>query len=109
MIPYNDNRRQNNRVNSTLPVEISIGSQVTIQGRLKNLSDKSAFVEMRSSLFLQLNDELNFQIKYSLDDPDKSITGVARISRIAAGEGIAIYFTKLDTADAARLKELLNR
>jgi hypothetical protein len=102
-----DNRRQNNRVNANLPVEICIGSQVTIQGFLRDLSLKSAFISMKGNIYLQVNDELNFLIKCAADDLEKCVGGVARISRIAAGEGIAIYFTKLDENASAKLQQLI--
>ena len=102
-----NNRRENNRIAASRPVEIGIGSQVTIQGQLKDLSAKSAFIRMKSSVFMQLHDELNFLIKSSSGAEDDSFGGVARISRIAAGEGIAIYFTKMDPSDASRLQQLI--
>ena len=60
-----NNRRLNSRVASNLPVEISIGSQVIIHGQLKDLSSKDAFVRMKSNIFIELNDALNFEIKCS--------------------------------------------
>ena len=101
-----NNRRQNDRVSSNLTVEIAIGSQVVIQGQLRDLSSKGAFIRMKSSVFLQQNDELNFQIKCSSVEED-IINGEARISRIVVGEGIAIYFTKLSEQSTLRLQQLL--
>jgi len=103
-----ENRRQHNRIASNWPVEISIGSQVVIQGRLKDLSVKSAFVRMKSSVYMKINDELGFTIKCSPEDngSEGTVSGEARISRIAPGEGIAIYFTKL-MEGSSRLQELV--
>ena len=101
------NRRRDNRRISNLPVEICIGSQVTIAGQLKDISLKSAFIQMKSSVYMQINDELNFLIKWSAGDNENSVGGVARISRILAGEGIAIYFTQIDDASMSRLQELI--
>ena len=101
------NRRRDNRRISNLPVEICIGSQVTIAGRLKDISLKSAFIQMKSSAYMQVNDELNFLIKCSCDDSEDSVGGVARISRILTGEGIAIYFTRIDDASMSRLQALI--
>ena len=102
-----NNRRENNRVAASLPVEICIGSQVTIQGQLKDISSKSAFIRMKSSVFMQLNDELHFLIRCSTEESQEAFGGVARISRIAIGEGIAIYFTKMDESSSSRLKQLI--
>ena len=101
-----DNRRQNNRVGANLPIEIYVDSQVTIQGRVKDLSSKSAFIQMKSSVYMQLNDELNFLIKLS-QGAENDVGGVGRISRIAPGEGIAIYFTQMDEAGTSRLQQLI--
>ena len=102
-----NNRRQSNRIASELPVEISIGSQVVIQGRLKDISIKGAFIRMKSSVFMQVNDEINFQIKCSSVDAVDTVSGAARISRITAGEGIAIYFTKLTEGSEPCLQRLV--
>ncbi len=102
-----NNRREDTRVAVNLPVEICIGSQVTIQGQLKDISSKSAFILIKSSVFMQLNDEFNFLIKCSAQESEDTVGGVARISRIAAGEGIAIYFTKMERSASARLKQLV--
>jgi hypothetical protein len=101
--------RQEVRVGVELPAQISIGSQLTMQGQLKDLSLKSAFIAMKSKLYLQPNDEIGFAIFRSSEDEADSIQGLARISRIVVGEGLAIYFTKLDEASTGRLKELLKQ
>lgn len=102
-----NNQRQFNRISSSLPVQISVGSQITLQGQLRDLSPKSAFIRLKSSIYMKLNDELSFQIKRSLEDMEACVQGMARISRIAAGEGIAIYFVKMDENSTLRLKELV--
>ena len=100
-------QRQESRVGVELPVQISVGSQFTIQGTLKDLSPKSAFITMKSSVYLQNNDEVGFSIRLAPDDDTKVIEGLARISRIAVGEGMAIYFTKMDDASTGRLRDLV--
>jgi hypothetical protein len=102
-------QRQEVRVGVELPVRISIGSQLTMQGQLKDLSLKSAFVAMKSKLYLQPNDEIGFAIFRSAGDDSEFIQGSGRISRIVVGEGLAIYFTKLDEGSSTRLKELLKQ
>jgi c-di-GMP-binding flagellar brake protein YcgR len=100
-------QRQESRVGVELPVQISVGSQFTLHGTLKDLSAKSAFITMKSSVYLQNNDEVGFLIRLSQDDDAQVIEGMARISRIAVGEGMAIYFTKIDDKSTGRLKGLL--
>jgi c-di-GMP-binding flagellar brake protein YcgR len=100
-------QRQDLRIDLELPVEISVGSQLTLHGTLKDVSQKSAFITMKSSVYLQTNDEVGFAIQLDPDDDTQLIEGMARISRIAVGEGMAIYFTKMDDASTGRLKGLL--
>ena len=101
------NRRKHARIITNWPVEITVGSQVIIRGQLKDLSFKSAFIRMKSSVYMELNDELNFQIKCTPDNAEQTVSGEARISRIAAGEGIVIYFTKLIGDSSSRLQQLV--
>lgn len=100
-------QRREGRVNLDLPAQISIGSQLSLQGRLKDLSFKSAFIAMKNSVYLEMNDEVGFAIQRSSRNGEDPIEGRARISRIAVGEGLAIYFTRMDESSANRLKELL--
>ena len=100
-------QRQESRVGLELPVQISVGSQLTLHGMLKDVSAKSAFITMKSSVYLQNNDEVGFLIRLSPDSDTNIIEGLARISRIAVGEGMAIYFTKMDDGSVSRLRDLL--
>ena len=104
---YSNNKRQTPRFAFNFPIQLSFGSQITLTGQLKDLSLKSAFVKIKSSIYMQPNDELSFTIQRSLNSVEEFIHGLARISRIAKGEGIAIYFTKMDDNSTTRLKELL--
>ncbi len=99
--------RRDARVSSELPVTISIGTQFSLQGFLKDLSQKSAFIRIRHSVFIQTNDDVGFTIQSSATDPDEVIQGTARVSRIVPGEGFAIYFLKLDDASMTRLRKLV--
>jgi len=36
------------------------------------------------------------------------IHGLARVSRVVAGEGLAIYFTRMDETSTSHLRELLH-
>jgi hypothetical protein len=99
-------QREELRINLELPAQISIGSQLTIQGQLKDLSLKSAFIRIKSSIFMAVNDEVGFAIQASSNNAEDLVQGLARVSRIVPGEGIAIYFTKMDDAAATRLKAI---
>lgn len=101
-------QRQAQRVLLSLPVEISFGSQITLQGQLKDISLKSAFIKVKSSIYMQPNDELSFAIKKTPESPEGYVHGMACIARVEPGEGIAIYFTKMDESSTTHLKELLN-
>jgi hypothetical protein len=106
--PRTSEQRQETRVGVELPARISLGPEIFLQGQLKDLSLKSAFIALKSKLYLQPNDEISFAIFRSQDEADV-IQGLARISRIVVGEGLAIYFTKLDDASIGRLRELLKQ
>jgi hypothetical protein len=101
-------QRGEDRVNFSLPAQIRIGTQLAIQGKLKDLSLRSAFILMKTSVYLQTNDEVGFAIQRSADNVSDLIEGWARISRLAPGEGLAIYFTRMDETSTNRLRELLN-
>ena len=106
--PRSDEQRQEQRVEVNLPAKISVGSQLTLQGQLKDISAKSAFIRIKNSIFLEINDEVGFAVQRAANATEDFILGLARISRIVPGEGFAVYFTKLDDASQAHLKELLN-
>lgn len=97
-------KRKDPRINSQLAVSISIGSQLTVNGQLKDLSLKSAFINIKNNIFLATEDEVGFSIQCSSNSEDV-IKGLARVSRIVPGEGLVIYFTKLDDASLACLKK----
>ena len=105
-IGKNDQRSQS-RVNVELPATISIGSQLTVKGQLKDISLSSAFIRIKNSLYLNINDEIGITIQCSSNDEDEVIQGLARISRIVPGEGFAVYFTKIDEDSLKRIKKLL--
>ncbi len=103
----NDLRSQP-RISVELPVTISIGSQLTVKGQLKDISSNSAFVKIKNNVYLSVNDEVGVSIQ-SPDDEDKVLVkGSACISRIVPGEGFALYFTKIDEASSKAIKKLLN-
>ncbi len=101
-----ENQRQEKRVSAGFPVRISIGSQITLQGVLKDISLKSAFINIKSNIFIKTNDEVGFAIQFSKDASDV-IEGTACVSRIVIGEGLAIYFIKMDKVSLNHLKDLL--
>lgn len=100
------NRRQHYRQNSNNPIELSFGSQVMLQGQLKDISNKSAFIALRSSVYFQQEDSLTFRIPFP-ENENLEILGEARISRISPGEGIAIYFINLDAKTTNTLEQFI--
>lgn len=99
-----NNQRQSSRASSSLPIQISIDSQITLKGELKDLSLKSAFIRVKTSVYIQTHDEVDFTIQLS---PTDLIKGSAHISRISPGEGFAIYFTTMDDASTTLLKKIV--
>ena len=95
------------RINVEFPATISIGSQLTVRGQLKDLSLSSAFVKIKNNIYLNINDEIGIAIQNSADDATILFQGLARISRIVPGEGFAVYFTKLDDDSTKAIKKLL--
>ena len=104
---FNNEQRQEFRTSSELPAQISIGSQLTLKGRLKDVSLKSAFVVIKESVFLEAGDEIIFSFQAASDDTSEAIQGTARVSRLVKAEGFAIYFTKIDDASMVRLKKIV--
>ena len=104
----NSDQRGQPRVNVEFCATISVGSQLTVKGRLKDLSLNSAFIRIKNNLYLDINDEVGITIQCSEDDENEQlIQGMARISRIVPGEGFAVYFTKIDEDSLKYIKKLL--
>jgi hypothetical protein len=101
-------QRRDLRVDHKVPIQINVGSQFTLQGAVKDVSSKSAFVTIKASVCFQVNDELGFMIQAVSGKEDEAIKGLARISRIAPGEGFVIYFTKFDGDSERRLKKIVD-
>jgi len=103
----NNEQRRDPRVNSEFPVKISVGSQITVQGQLRDLSLNSAFIKIKNNIFLNTGDEVGFAIQSSPEDDTIIMQGSACLSRIVPGEGFAIYFSKMDDESLKYLKKLL--
>ncbi|MBF0330736.1 MAG: PilZ domain-containing protein [Candidatus Omnitrophica bacterium] len=101
-------QRRDVRVEHKVPVEVNIGSQFTLQGSLKDLSLKSAFITIKASVCFNVNDEIGFTIQAASGKEDDAIKGIARISRLAPGEGFVIYFTRLIGNSEAHLKKIVD-
>ena len=56
-IGSNDQRGQP-RMSVEFPATISVGSQLTVKGHLKDLSLSSAFVRIKNNIYLNINDEV---------------------------------------------------
>jgi len=105
-MPNNDQRGQP-RVSVEFPATISVGSQISVKGQLKDLSLNSAFVRIKNNIYLNVNDEIGINIQCLFNDVPAEIEGTARISRIVPGEGFAVYFTKMDDEALKLIKKLL--
>jgi len=102
------NRRQVKRVNKSRPIHIFFGEQVVIKGIIRDISEKSAFIDIGNSIYVQREDVLKFKIFTTDDESGDCVSGEARVSRIAPDEGIAIYFTDMDRESAELMKTLLS-
>ena len=102
---YNNNQRDTQRLSLSIPIDLMFGTQITLRGQVKDLSPKGAFVLIKSSVHMATSDELEFNISVP-GNADACIHGTARISRVAPGEGIAVYFTKMDDASKGYLQKL---
>ena len=97
------------RVNVEFPATISVGSQLTVKGSLRDLSLSSAFIRIKNNIYLNINDEVGVSIQCSSNDASVAIQGQARISRMVPGEGFAVYFTKIDEESLKLIKKLLQK
>lgn len=102
-----NNRRKNNRIYVNCPINLKVDSLITIEGKLKNISLKSIFIQINSRVAMQVHDELVFSFNCVIEDTQADISGTMCISRIAHGDGIAGYFTQMDEASTERLKQLI--
>ena len=100
------NNRDTQRLNLSVPIHLMFGSQITLIGQIKDISLKSAFINVKSSIHMAVHDELKFNIENLPGNMDGCIQGSAMISRIALGEGIAIYFIKMDKTSLDLLQRL---
>jgi len=103
----NTDQRGVPRLNVEFPATISVGTQLTVKGQLKDLSMNSAFVKIKQNIYLNINDEIGIAIQCSSEDASVQIQGMARISRMVPGEGFAVYFTKIDDGSLNQIKKLL--
>jgi hypothetical protein len=108
MSNYNNyEQRSQPRFTVEFPVTITIGTQITVKGQIKDLSLGSAFIKIKNNIYLAMNDEIGIQIPLSSEDEANMIQGTARISRMVPGEGFAVYFTKIDDESTKCLKKVL--
>ena len=97
------------RANVEFPATVSVGSQLSVKGHLKDLSLSSAFIRIKNNIYLNINDEVGVSIQCSSNDASVAIQGQARISRMVPGEGFAVYFTKIDEESLKLIKKLLQK
>jgi hypothetical protein len=104
--PENDQRGQP-RVSLDLPATISIGTQLTVKGLLKDISQNSAFIKIKNMIYVNVNDQVGLSVQASPTDDTVMIEGTVRISRIVPGEGFAVYFEKMDDSSLKNIKKFL--
>ena len=63
--PGSNDQRGQPRVSVEFPATISVGSQLTVKGQLKDLSLNSAFVRIKNNIYLNINDEIGITIQCS--------------------------------------------
>ncbi len=112
-MPYPTNshdQRREQRFSLEFPAQINIGSQLVLNGKLKDLSSKGAFISLKTdSVYFRTNDEIGFTIQCPTENGEKTIQGLACISRIAIGAGLAVYFIKMDKKSEDLLKKLISQ
>ena len=99
-------QRGQQRLSVDFPATISVGTQLTIKGQVKDISLNSAFIKIKNSIFLNINDEVGITIQCSANE---LIQGLARISRMVPGEGFVVYFTKIDDDSVKHIKKILQK
>ena len=104
---YNNNQRDTQRLSLSIPIDLIFGTQITLRGQIKDISLKGAFINIKGGVHMALHDKLEFIIKDIPGSADACIQGTARISRVTPGEGIAIYFTRMDETSTGHLQRLV--
>lgn len=100
-------KRNTQRISLSHPIQIQFGSQIILKGQLRDVSLKSGFINIRYSVHISINDTLTFLIDNLPNNIPGTIKGTARVSRVDIGEGIAIYFVKMDQDSISRLSKLI--
>ncbi len=101
-------KRKEQRVAVTAKIKISIGTQLTVEGQIKDITLNSAFITMRNNIYLNSNDTISYEFEVTLDGKLCIFKGNAYVTRIVKGEGFVISFLKMDEASLNNLKKLLN-
>lgn len=99
-------KRQESRINSSLSVLVSIGTQLTLKGNLRDLSMTSAFVNIKESVFIETGDDITLSFNQSNVEVDDFIKVSAKVSRLVKGEGFAVYFTKVTDSAKEEIQKL---
>jgi len=102
-------QRGQQRLSVEFPATISVGTQLTVKGQVKDISLNSAFITIKNNIYLNVNDEVGIAIQTLPNDATVQIQGLARISRIVPGEGFAVYFTKIDDDSMKCIKKLVQK
>lgn len=99
-------QRKEARVNTQSSVLISIGTQLSFQGQLRDLSMNSAFVVAKDSIFLEAGDAITLSFPMASANTEDPLKVFACVSRMVKGEGFAVYFTKMTDSVKEELQKL---
>jgi hypothetical protein len=105
----NNDQRSQPRASVEFSAIVSVGSQLSVKGQLKDLSLNSAFIRIKNNIYLNINDEVGITIQCPSDEEGAQIQGKARISRMVPGEGFVVYFTQIDENSLKLIKKVLQK
>ena len=69
----NADQRGQPRASVEFPATISVGTQLTVKGQLKDISLNSAFIRIKNNIYLNINDEVGISIICSPEDDTTKI------------------------------------
>ena len=97
-------RRYVKRIVTEVAIDLKIDSQITVCGNVKNINENGAFIQIKSSVSMRVNDQFEFVIK----NEQGRIAGMVCISRVVPGDGIGVYFLDLDSDSKKNIQILIS-
>lgn len=101
-------KRKEQRVGIVAKIKISIGTQLTVEGQIKDITLTSVFVSMRNNIYLNSNDTIQYEFETTVEGKPYVFKGNAYVTRIVKGEGFVISFSGMDDVSLNNLKRVLN-